>query len=180
MAGTTPNYTCSPDATHGANGCLTNDPRFVDAAGGDVRLSPLSPCVDAGSNGSVDTSQDVYGHPRIVFGTVDMGAAEFVVSSDDYDGDGMSNAEEIAADTDSREPGSMLSIVDVAGSNGQQLVWIGGVQARQFVEVKYDLLSTTEPWVAIYTNEPDTPITNVLDLQALPAAGTRYYRISVE
>jgi len=76
-----------------APGNINQDPLFVDPDGADgivgneddnLRLSPGSPCVDAGDNGAVPPSVtvDLDGHPRIVDGdgkkgaVVDMGAYE--------------------------------------------------------------------------------------------------------
>jgi uncharacterized repeat protein (TIGR02543 family)/uncharacterized repeat protein (TIGR01451 family) len=52
------------------------DPFFADAANDDLRLSYLSPAIDAGNNLSVTTSIDLAGNPRIVDAAVDMGAYE--------------------------------------------------------------------------------------------------------
>ena len=64
-------------------GNLFADPRFVDPAVGDYRLSAGSPAIDAGTNGAPSLpSSDLAGGPRIVDGngdqvaTVDMGAFE--------------------------------------------------------------------------------------------------------
>lgn len=56
---------------------ITADPFFVDAANGDFRLQPSSPCRDAGDNAMVLTLLDLDGKPRINNGTVDMGAYEY-------------------------------------------------------------------------------------------------------
>jgi len=56
-------------------GCnSSNDPAFIP---GTYRLSPGSPCIDAGNNTYAGGSLDFYGRPRTLNGTVDIGAAEF-------------------------------------------------------------------------------------------------------
>lgn len=65
---------CSPDVPHGLNGNITNAPLFIGA--GDYRLAASSPCINTGSNGYVTAATDLDGFPRIVAGTVDMGAYE--------------------------------------------------------------------------------------------------------
>ncbi len=93
---------CSPDVMHGVNGCITNNPWFVDAANGDFRLLPESPCIDAGSNVSALIEFDLDGIPRILDGDangtaiVDMGCYEFVNSSADSDGDTMTDMWELS------------------------------------------------------------------------------------
>ena len=75
----------------GSNGNIRQDPKFMDVYGSDpanwnLRLQPLSPCVDAGNNALVPagTLTDIDGTPRIADGNgdgssvVDMGAYEFV------------------------------------------------------------------------------------------------------
>ncbi len=59
------------------SGNITNPPSFVDAAAGDYRLKCGSPGINAGGNSYVVTATDFNGNPRIVDGTVDMGACEF-------------------------------------------------------------------------------------------------------
>ncbi|MDD2597686.1 MAG: MBG domain-containing protein [Kiritimatiellae bacterium] len=68
---------CAPDGiTEGVDGCITSDPMFVDAANGDYRLLPDSPCINAGDNSLAPAGTDLAGNPRIAFSTVDMGAYE--------------------------------------------------------------------------------------------------------
>jgi hypothetical protein len=98
---------------HAGTGNINADPCFVNAAGGNLRLGPNSPCIDAGDNNSVpaDTTDldndgntvesipfDLNGFPRFVDdictadtgnGTspiVDMGAYEFLRSDIDSNG----------------------------------------------------------------------------------------------
>ena len=66
-------------------GNIDVDPLFVDADGPDgiigteddnLRLQADSPCIDVGDNSVVTAATDLDGKPRIVNGTVDMGAYE--------------------------------------------------------------------------------------------------------
>ncbi len=65
-------------------GNINADPCFIDATGGDLRLSSDSPCIDTGYNNEPNLpATDMDGHPRIIDGDcndteiVDMGAYEF-------------------------------------------------------------------------------------------------------
>ena len=54
------------------------DPLFVDPLNGDYHLTATSPCINAGDNNAPELPEfDKDGQPRIIDGTVDMGAYEY-------------------------------------------------------------------------------------------------------
>jgi hypothetical protein len=63
---------------------ITNEPLFMSVEAGDFRLHPDSPCINAGNNAGVAWLTDFGGNPRILGGTVDMGAYEFSPSMTHY------------------------------------------------------------------------------------------------
>jgi hypothetical protein len=89
---TAPTYSCVEGWSGGGDGNINADPRFMDPSGpdddldtyedNDYRLSPASPCIDAGVNENWMWSDvDINGNPRIFYGNqsqnVDMGAYEY-------------------------------------------------------------------------------------------------------
>ena len=83
-------YSCADGGvTNGASGCITNEPCFTDPANGDYTLRSHSPCINGGTNDNVQTATDLAGYLRIMDGTVDMGAYEYLTPGSDPDGDGI-------------------------------------------------------------------------------------------
>ena len=70
-------FSCITPVPSGGVGNTSAEPAFMNRLRGDLRLRPDSPCIDAGSNAYVSSSTDLDGNPRIVGGTVEMGAYEF-------------------------------------------------------------------------------------------------------
>jgi len=69
---------CCTTPVYPWTGDITNAPLFVDTNNwADLRLQSNSPCINAGNNAYATTTNDLDGNPRIVGGTVDMGAYEF-------------------------------------------------------------------------------------------------------
>ena len=75
-SGCTIDYSCTSPLPDG-DGNIGGDPLFVDAANGNYRLRPGSPCINAGSSDLVDGTTDLDGNPRIIALIVDMGAYEW-------------------------------------------------------------------------------------------------------
>jgi len=84
-----PTYSCIEDWSGGGEGNTASEPRFVDPDGpdnnpetwedNDYRLLRDSPCIDAGKNEDwMSGSVDLDGNPRIMNGTVDIGAFEYL------------------------------------------------------------------------------------------------------
>jgi len=69
-------YCCSPGLYNYGN--ITNNPEFRDINGNDYRLESFSPCIDIGNNNYVSYDWDLDDNPRIIDGTVDMGAYEYI------------------------------------------------------------------------------------------------------
>jgi len=92
------------------------------------------------------------------------------------DGDGMPAWEEYIAGTDPTNPLSLLSVTNVTiDESGVWVYWQGGSAVTQYLEMRRDLMSTTEQWAAVFTNIPPTPTdTNYIDSSTDVG---RFYRI---
>ncbi len=62
---------------NGTNGCISDDPKFVNAPGGNYLMGPGSPAINRGIKMPWMTgSKDLLGNPRVQAGAVDIGAYE--------------------------------------------------------------------------------------------------------
>jgi hypothetical protein len=191
-------HSCTtPMPTNGV-GNTTNEPLFVNYAGGDLRLLGVSPCIDAGDNSAVTTSVDLAGYPRITRGTVDIGAYEFlgtnsivfyawlqhhgivVDGTTDYqdpDGDGMNNWQEWVCYTCPTNPVMYLHLTSVVPVGANVAVhWQSAGGATYFLERSTNLAS---PFKVIATNLLGLSSDYVYTDTNAAGRGPLFYRVGV-
>ncbi len=77
------NYSCFADGandvtgTHVTDNCDADNPKFVNAAIGDLRLNGDSPCINTGLDSYNTKSIDIRGEARIQYDNIDKGAYEW-------------------------------------------------------------------------------------------------------
>jgi hypothetical protein len=196
------NYSCTTPLPSSGTGNLTSEPLFVNTnAWSNLRLLSNSPCINAGNNAYVVGATDLDGRPRIVNGTVDLGAYEFQPNvsglflawlqsyglptdgSADYtdsDQDGMNNWQEWVAGTVPTNAASSLRL--------QRPVWVPSSVTLTWSSVtnrSYDLERATNLGAApafslLRSNIAGLPgTTSFTDTNALGSAA-RFYRVRVE
>jgi len=186
-------YCCTaplPDGT----GNLTNAPLFINQTAGNYRLNSNSPCVNVGSYGYLNSS-DLDGRPRVVGGTVDLGAFEFqgpeigefigwlqqfglpTDGSADYadtDGDGMNNWQEYLADTSPLDVHDYFHITTFTRVGTYNTLGWTSKATRLYRVERSDTLGADSPWEIVITNA--TPGWNNVGFDS---TGPRYfYRVA--
>jgi hypothetical protein len=189
-------HCCSSNPNLGSK-TVTNQPLFVNAGSGDLRLQSNSPCINAGYNEIATGMTDLAGNPRIAGGTVDIGCYELqgggsVISyawllqngfatdgSADFvdsDSDGLNNWQEWRAQTDPLNSSSNLRIVSssIAGTNFA-LTW------RSVQGVSYVVERGTSPtaFVPIVRNFPGQDGTTGFVDSQYPFGSVCFYRVGV-
>jgi hypothetical protein len=177
------------------NYCWTaSDPLFVAYATGNLRLQSNSPCVNAGNNAYATTSTDLDGRPRIISGTVDIGAYEFQGpfnewlqqyglptdgSADfaDADADRMNNWQEWVCGTCPTNQLSALCLLSAAPAGTNVTVsWQSVAGVNYLVARSADLAS---PFTFVATNIiGQAGTTSYADTNAT-GAGPFFYRVGV-
>lgn len=196
-------YCCAtPDP--GGYGNITNAPLFVNLAGGDYYLQSNSPCINSGDNSFVATATDLDGNPRIVGGTVDMGAYEYQTpasilsyawaqqyglatdgSADylDLDGTGMPNWEKSIAGLNPTNRDSVLAMLPPAAinnaTNGVTLSW-DSVDTRIYYLLRATNLAAQAAFSAVQSNLLGQAGTTSCTDTTATNRGPYFYRIGVQ
>jgi hypothetical protein len=185
------------------NYCFTGPPLFVNQSGGNFRLQSKSPCINTGNNLYVVGTTDLDGRPRIVGGTVDVGAYEFQGpgtgefigwlqqygqptdgSADfvDTDHDGMNNWQEWIAGTNPTNAASVLKLLTLTPSLGSNVTinW-SSVNTRSYFVQRANALGfkAPTPFSVMQSNIPGLSGTTSWTDTNAPAAPA-YYRVGVQ
>jgi hypothetical protein len=185
----------TPQPTNGF-GNITNVPLFVDTNGwANLRLQSNSPCINAGNNAYALAGSDLDGNPRIVGGTVDIGAYEYqapvsqisyawlqqfglpinaATDSADPDGDGVDNYHEWLAGTDpTNRFSSPAQLTILPSGTNVTLTW--ATNAVGFTLQSATDLTATALWT---TNLPAPVVIGGQNVVTNPVSGAQqFYRL---
>jgi hypothetical protein len=191
------NYCCVLPLPSAGTGNFTNAPQIT----GDYHLQSNSPCINAGKNTYAPSSLDLGGNPRIVGGTVDVGAYEFqnpkstisyaclqqyglktdgTADYADPDHDGRNNWQEWICGTNPTNAQSVLRMNSAAaGAQGVTVSW-QSVSNRSYSVERAGLLTVPTVFTPIASGIAGLPsATTFLDTNAA-GRGPFLYRVQVE
>ena len=189
-------YCCSPGAP-GLMG-ITGDPLFVNRSAGDFHLQANSRCINSGNISYDSGTNDLDGNPRIIGGTVDIGAYEYQTpasmlsyswaqqyglptdgSADnaDADGDGMNNWQEWKSGTNPTNALSLLKINSVSNSIASaKVTWQSVANVTYFLQRSTDLSAFTSLHSNIVGQAGSTSYTDTTATDS----GSYFYRVGVQ
>ena len=200
--GTTSNCCTSP-LLGGGTGNFTNEPLFVNPAGGDFHLQSNSPCINAGNNTYVSGGTDLDGNPRIAGGTVDIGAYEYQTPTSvisyawlqqyglptdgtadytDSDHDGLNNYQEWIAGTNPTNALSVLAMLPPVTTNNPAGLFVSwqSVNNRTYFLQSGTNLGAQPPFTTIQSNiVGQTGTTDYTDTNTV-GNGPYFYRVGVQ
>ena len=180
----------------------TSDPLFATPASGDYHLQSNSPCINAGDNTYASTTSDLDGNPRIVGGTVDIGAYEFQTPTSiisyawlqqyglpedgsvdfvDLDGSGMNIYQDWVAGLNPTNSTSVLSLYAPAATNtnGIRVAW-QSVNTRTYYLQRSANLSASPAFISIQSNIVGQAGTTSYKDTTATNAGPYFYRVGIQ
>jgi hypothetical protein len=195
-------YCCTTPLVAGV-GNITNDPVFVNLAGGDFHLQPYSPCINSGDNIYVTTASDLDGNPRIVGGRVDIGAYEYQTPSSvlsyawaqqyglptdgsadylDLDGTGMPNWQKSLAGLNPTNSASVLAMLPMTATNnaGGIIVSWDSVNTRMYYLQRATDLTAQPVFSTIQSNLVGQAGTTSFTDTSATNSGPYFYRVGVQ
>ncbi len=208
------NYCCTVPLSTNGLGNITGPPQFADYANGNLRLQSESPCINSGNNAGLvhqeyDSDHDAWlwvtnrfdldGNPRIVSGTVDIGAYEFqgngsLISyawlhqfglatdgSEDFidsDQDGLNNWQEWVCGTCPTNPASALWLLSATPNNTDVAVTWQSVAGVSYLLERS--LNLTSSFTLLATNILGQAGTTTFADTNATGAGPFFYRVGVQ
>lgn len=192
---------CCTTPDPGGAGNITAVPLIQNYAAGNLHLQSSSPCINSGNNALVSGPTDLDGNPRVVNGTVDMGAYEYqgtgsaiaygwlqqyglaTDGSADYldpDHDGMNNWQEWVAGTNPTNASSVFRIMSATRSDnpaGFVVTWASDSSRTYFLQRGTGLGQS--PFSTIQSNiAGQAGTTSYVDTNAV-GPGPFFYRVGV-
>jgi hypothetical protein len=193
------NYCCTSPLPTDGFGNITNEPLFLDPENGNYHLQSNSPCINAGNNSYVTSTNDCDGNPRIVSGTVDIGAYEYqgagstisyawlqqyglptdvAVDNADPDHDGIDNWHEWVIGLDPTNRGSCVRLTIKPSTPPVKVTFFSS--AANFYTLQCCTNLTASPVWTPVPGQTDIPGTgDVLTLTDTNPSAPVFYRVSV-
>jgi hypothetical protein len=186
---------------YSAGGNFTNQPILESFSAGNFHLRSNSPCINASINSSANSMSDLDGNPRIVGGTVDIGAYEFQSPSSvlsyawaqqfrlptdgsadfiDSDGDGLNNWQEWIAGVVPTNAASVLRLNPPTNAvTGLQVSWQSVNTRTYFLQRSTNLLAAPA-FTAIQSNLVGGSVTTTFTDTSATNGGPYFYRVGVQ